>query len=89
MFKWKITKDRISEKGEKNYKGYSRGTGETNENPLTFSLYDDDGICYAEGILWATEDDYQMEESLSDPLRWAMRMWGCTDIKINGESIFG
>jgi hypothetical protein len=87
MYKWQITKDRISKKGEKNYKGYIGGTGETNENPVNFSLYDDDGICYAEGIIWATKEDYQYEQSLLAPLRWGMRNWGCTDIRINGDPI--
>lgn len=89
MYTWKITKDRISEPDEKNYKGYTGGNGETKENPQQFSLYDDDGICYAEGMLWATDDDHNYEESLSAPLRWAMRNWGCTDIRINGQSVFG
>ena len=89
MYKWQITEDLISEADEKNYKGYIGGTGETSENPLPFSLYDDDGICYARGIIWATEDDYNHEESLTAPLRWGMRNWGCTDISINHKHIIG
>jgi len=88
MYKWVITKDHISRANERNFKGHTGGTGETDQNPQKFSLYDDDEICYAEGMLWATDDDHDKTESLFAPLRWAMRNWGCTDIKIKGESIF-
>ena len=57
-------------------------------NPQKFSLYDDDGECYAEGMLYSTDKAYNTEESLFSPLYdFGMPHWGCTQIKVDGEFV--
>jgi len=90
-YRWVITKDRISEPGEKSAVGVM-GPGACDENlksnPQRFSLYDDDGECYAEGMLYSTDEEYNYEEALFSPLNnFGLPNWGCTQIKVDGEFI--
>jgi hypothetical protein len=48
-------------------------------NPATFSLYDDDDICYYEGMLYG---EYEGFEPLDD---YGMPNAGCTYMKLDGE----
>ena len=48
-------------------------------NRSIFSLYDDDGECYATGFIWGEYDGF---EPLDD---YGMPGLGCTAIKLNGE----
>lgn len=78
MYRWIITKDRIGE----NLKGISGPRHYDDsivENMARFSLYDDDGQCYAEGVIYG---DYDGFEPLDD---YGMPALGCTAIKIDGE----
>ena len=78
-YRWKITRDRIME-GEANGVEGPRNAGSgIQDNAAKFSLYDDDGICYYEGVIYG---DYSGFEPLDD---FGMPNAGCTCIKINGE----
>ena len=78
MYRWIITRDRI----EENLKGIC-GPSDYDEsivdNKSRFSLYDDDGNCYAEGFIFGEYDGF---EPLDD---YGMPSLGCTAIKIDGE----
>ena len=81
---WKITKDRISSADEKSDKGVCGPYGcdeNLKTNASRFSMYDDDGECYYEGMIYG---DYDGFEPLDD---FGMPNAGCTSIKINGELI--
>ena len=86
-YRWIITKDRIKDPDAKegtnsNAKGV-QGPYDCDEtlktNPNRFSLYDDDGICYAEGMLYG---EYSGLEPLDD---YGEGNWGCVAIKMDGE----
>ena len=95
-YRWIITKDHVKDPDAKegtnsNAKGV-QGPRNCNENlksnPQKFSLYDDDGECYAEGMLYSTDKAYNTEESLFSPLYdFGMPHWGCTQIKVDGEFV--
>ena len=59
--------------------GYYDGDTKIKDNQAKFSMYDDDDICYYEGIIYG---DYDGFEPLDD---FGMPNAGCTYIKINGE----
>ena len=90
-YRWIITKDHISEPDEKTSVGVEGGSGcdsTLKTNPQHFSLYDDDGECYAEGMLYSTDKAHNYDASLFSPLRdYGMPNWGCTDIKVDGEFV--
>lgn len=86
-YRWVITRDLIADKGEPegtfaNAKGLC-GPGDASEDvthaPARFSMYDDDGNCYYEGVIYG---DYYGFEPLDD---FGTYNAGCTAIKINGE----
>ena len=90
MYRWIITKDRISTDTEVSNVGGRGGNAwhidALTSNPQHFSLYDDDKICYAEGMMYSTDDDHNTEEALFSPLdSFARGYWGCTDIKVDGD----
>ena len=96
MYRWEITKDHISKPyppygGESTIGrwGPSSADSSLKANPVHFSLYDDDNICYAEGMLYTTDDAYEVhdpEEVDFSPLNnFGAPMWGCTSIKHNGR----
>jgi hypothetical protein len=60
-------------------KGPSNLNSEVRGNAARFSLYDDDGNCHYEGIIYG---EYSGFEPLDD---FGMPNAGCTAIKINGE----
>lgn len=75
---WIITKDRISNGEEK---GVCNGDELIKYNGKRFQMYDDDDICYYEGMIYG---DYDGLEPLDD---FGMPNAGCTYIKVNGEVI--
>ena len=90
-YRWIITKDRISEPDEKSAVGVEGPfscDSTLKSNPQRFSLYDDDGECYAEGMLYSTDKSHNYEEALFGPLSdYGLPNWGCTQIKVDGEFV--
>jgi hypothetical protein len=81
---WKIT--RVYEEFLSDEVGISgpRGCDDNlKSNPATFTMYDDDGNCYYQGMIYG---DYGGLEPLYD---FGMPNAGCTYIKINGEKRYG
>jgi len=93
-YRWIITKDHISEPDEKSAVGI-QGPSDCDEtlksNPQRFSLYDGDNECYAEGMLYTTDDAYDKYDPAEidfSPLDdYGEPNWGCTAIKINGKFV--
>ena len=78
-YRWKITRDRIDDGESKGVEGPAYLDPSVTDNPVHFSLYDDDDNCYYEGMLYG---DYSGFEPLDD---YGMPNAGCTYIKIDGE----
>ena len=57
-YRWVITEDYIENGRTVGTEGPSRADSNLKDNPVHFSLYDDDRECYAEGILYRTDDAY-------------------------------
>ena len=92
MYRWVITKDHIStKKSAVGTEGPSGTDSSLKDNPVHFSLYDDDEICYAEGMLYTTDDAYEVHYPSDidfSPLdNFGTPAWGCTGIKHNGKWI--
>jgi len=88
MYRWIITKDRISEPQYKSTVGTEGGGADSSlkSNPQHFSLYDDDKMCYAEGMMYSTDEYHNGEEALFSPLdNFGTPNWGCTGIKVDGD----
>lgn len=88
---WRITHDLIADYRDDSDKGY--GKGEPNPSGgeiLYFALYDDDGELYYRGICdrEALNRDTH-PNGLYGAYEWAMHNAGCTDLQVNGESIYG
>lgn len=77
-YRWVITKDRIDDGEATGIEG-PRNLSKITDNPARFSLYDDDEICYYEGMLYG---DYSGFEPLED---FGMPNAGCTLVKMDGE----
>ena len=86
-YRWTITKDRIADEEEPegtccNAKGMSgpyNASDDVTDNATHFSMYDDDGECYYEGMLYG---DFGGFEPLDD---LGMAWWGRTGIKYDGK----
>ena len=86
-YRWTITKDRIADEdapegtncNAKGVVGPRNADVELATNPTRFSMYDDDGECYYEGMLYG---DFGGFEPLDD---FGMPNAGCTGIKLEGE----
>jgi len=52
--------------------------------PVEFKLYDDDGKLYLTGRMTSKLEDSHM---ILDPLDCAEGAWGCTEMRINGETV--
>ena len=90
-YRWIITKDRISDPDGKNYVG-TQGPHNCDEslkdNPQHFSLYDGDNICYAEGMMYSTDEEHNYADALFAPLdNFGRPNWGCAYIKVDGEIV--
>ena len=79
LYYWKIIKVHLT--GLMDEVGVSNGTASIKENPVRFSMYDDDDNCYYEGMLYGEYDGF---EPLYD---FGMPNAGCTYIKINGKEL--
>jgi len=80
---WVITKDIVCDGDDKGIIGPS-GCNLSKEEITKgerFTMYDDDGECYYEGYIVG---DYTGLEPLDD---FGMPNAGCTEIKINGETV--
>jgi hypothetical protein len=81
-YRWKITRDRLENDPEYSDRGVE-GPGNLDEdlwsNATRFSMYDDDGVCYYEGMLYG---DFVGFEPLDD---FGTPNAGCTTIKVDGE----
>ncbi len=79
-YRWKITKDHIDGGRGVGVQGPRNLDESVTSNPARFSLYDDDNICYYEGMLYG--DDYQGFEPLDD---YGTPNAGCVKMKLDGE----
>ena len=90
-YRWIITKDHFDGNAEGNAVGVEGPSGcdsNLKDNPQHFSLWDDDRECYAEGMLYSTDDDHNYADSLFAPLdNFGTPNWGCSAIKVDGEFI--
>ena len=86
-YRWIITKDHISDDDNCYYKNQE---GPRNLDPTlglatnpapssTFSLYDDDGNCYYEGMLYGDFEGFEPLDDFGTPNA------GCTAMKLDGE----
>ena len=96
-YRWIITKDHVKDSDAKegtnsNAKGV-QGPRNCNENlksnPQKFSLYDDDGECYAEGMLYSTDEAYNTEVLFGPLVYYGRANWGGKDIEDDGEFVGG
>jgi len=78
-YRWTITRDRICDGEDKGVTGPRNADASLEDNATRFSMYDDDGECYYEGMLYG---DFEGFEPLDD---FGMPNAGCTAIKLNGE----
>ena len=82
-YRWKITKDHLTKPDEESYAVGIEGPRDLDENvtdnAARFSLYDDDDICYYEGMLYGDFDGF---EPLYD---FGMGYAGCVKMKLDGE----
>ena len=76
---WTITKDRISDGEDKGVSGPYDCDVNLKTNAARFSMYDDDGECYYEGMIYGDYDGFEPLDDFGSPNA------GCTSIKINGE----
>lgn len=86
-YRWVITKDLLPDLDEpegsnSNARGVSGPEGSDislTDNPTRFAMYDGDGECYYEGIIYGDFDGFEPLDDFGTPNA------GCTAIKINGE----
>ncbi len=78
-YRWKITKDRVSDGEDNGVEGPRNLDPKLSTNPTHFSLYDDDEECYYQGMLYG---EFSGFEPLYD---FGIPNAGCTMIKLNGE----
>ncbi len=62
-YRWIITKDHMDDGLAVGKTGGSTTDTTMKSNPQRFSLYDDDKVCYAEGMLYSTDESHNYEES--------------------------
>ena len=80
-YKWEITKDHI-ETGEHSAKGVEGPCDldqNVTDNPACFAMYDDDGDCYYEGMIYGEYDGFEPLDDFGTPNA------GCTAIRIDGD----
>lgn len=78
-YRWIITKDRIDDGRAVGVTGPRGADPSITENAARFSLWDDDKICYYEGMLYG---DYEGFEPLDD---FGMPYAGCVHMKLDGD----
>ncbi len=81
IYRWIITKDHLDagEQSRVGTVGPHDADDAVNGNATQFSLYDDDDICYYEGMLYG---DYEGFEPLDD---FGTPNAGCVKLKLAGE----
>lgn len=80
-YRWKITKDHIDSGDAVGTEGPHDLDENITSNPTRFSLYDDDNICYYEGMLYGNFDGLEPLDDYGTPNA------GCTYVKIDGEIV--
>lgn len=78
-YRWTITRDRLEGAHYEGTEGPRNLDPTITNNPVRFSLWDDDGICYYEGMLYGDYDGFEPLDDFGTPFA------GCTAIKIDGE----
>jgi len=84
-YRWVITKDLLNVNNSNNphprvyVTGPSGADDNLISNPSAFTMYDDDEICYYEGLIFGDYDGFEPLDDYGTPNS------GCTAIKINGE----
>ena len=76
-YRWKITKDRV-DTGAEGTEGPRNLDPTIKDNPARFSMYDDDGECYYEGMIYGDYDGFEPLDGFGTPNA------GCTEIRIDG-----
>jgi len=79
-YRWKITKDRI-DTGAEGTEGPRNLDPTIKSNPARFSMYDDDGECYYEGMIYGEFDGFEPLDGFGTPNA------GCTEIRIDGVTL--
>jgi len=82
-YRWIITKDHTEDPDSMNNAAGTTGPHnldpDLKSNPSTFSLYDDDDICYYEGMLYG---EFEWFEPMDD---YGLPNAGCVKMKLDGE----
>ena len=78
-YRWVITKDRIDDGRDNGLQGPRNLDRSIEDNPQRFSMWDDDGECYYEGIIFGDYDGFEPLNQFGTPNA------GCTGIKYDGK----
>ncbi len=81
-YRWKITRDRLEDDpkySDKGVEGPRNLDEDLTTNAARFSMYDDDGVCYYEGMIYGDYDGFEPLDDFGTPNA------GCTAIKVDGE----
>ncbi len=78
-YRWIITKDRIEDGRAVGTVGPRDANDNVTSNPTRFSMWDDDDICYYEGMLYGNFDGFEPLDDFGTPNA------GCANIKIDGR----
>ena len=80
-YRWVITKDRIDPgmHSRVGTVGPHDADDEITSNPESFSLYDDDNICYYEGMLYGDFEGFEPLDDFGTPNA------GCVKMKLGGS----
>ena len=84
-YRWIITKDHINrpqDLSELGTVGPRNASDDVKDNPQHFSLRDDDGECYLEGMFYGDISD-------GDPLEDIGYSYGCTQLLLKGKIVIG
>ena len=90
-YRWIITKVNLEgQEHEVGTSGPRNMDSNLESNPEHFSVYDDDHNCYAEGMLYSTDEAVGTELVCSAPLdEFATANWGCVLLKLTSPRFFG
>ena len=77
-YRWKITKDHIGTEAA-GVEGPRNADRDEKSNPSRFSLYDADGECYYEGMIYGVYSGFEPLDDFGTPNA------GAVNVKLNGE----
>lgn len=78
-YRWIITKDHIENGDRVGTVGPRDASDDVTGNPTQFSMYDDDNICYYEGMIYGDFDGFEPLDDFGTPNA------GCVKMKLAGE----